>query len=427
MRAISLLGIWITLCASFAAGAGITHDEYKARRQKLRTAVPDGIIILVGGTENDHGDVRSPFFQEPNFYYLTGWKEPGAVLVLTRTEDILLLPARDAEQERWTGSKLAPGDAAVTSATGFGKVMATETLEVNLPQWVSSVRKVYTLSQSADTLKRLLPLREIADIRMEIARLRMVKSPAELDLIQKATDVGMDAHRAAWKATRPGLGEWQIAAVMSGSYFGSGCERHAYAPIVGSGKNSTVLHYGRNERVMDGGDVLLMDVGPECSMYATDITRTIPVNGKFTPRQREIYQIVLGAQKAAIDAIKPGVLMGSRKNKVGLQKIAADYMDSHGKGKNGEPLSQYFIHGLGHHVGLDVHDAYDPAKPLEAGMVVTIEPGIYIPEEGIGVRIEDMVLVTEDGAKLLSGKLPREIADIEREMQAGARPTAQAR
>jgi Xaa-Pro aminopeptidase len=153
-------------------------------------------------------------------------------------------------------------------------------------------------------------------------------------------------------------------------------------------------------------------------MYATDITRTVPVTGKFTPRQRELYDVVLGAQKAALAAVKPGVMLGSRRNPVGLHKIATDYIDSHGKDRKGEPLGKYFIHGLGHHVGLEVHDATDATMPLAPGMVITLEPGIYIPEEGIGIRIEDMVLVTENGARLLSEGLPREAADIEKAMAA---------
>jgi Xaa-Pro aminopeptidase len=243
-----------------------------------------------------------------------------------------------------------------------------------------------------------------------MARLRMKKSAAEIAALQRSTDAAVEAHLAAWKRIKPGLFEYQVAAAMSNVYHDAGCERHAYAPIVGSGPNGAVLHYSRNSRRMDGGELILMDVGPECSMYAADITRTVPVNGRFTKRQRELYEIVLGAQNAAIAAVKPGVTFGSRTNRTGLQKLVIDYFDKHGG------LGKYFTHGLGHHVGLDVHDAFDPAAPLEAGMVITIEPGLYIPEEGIGIRIEDMVLVTENGARILSEKLPRQPAEIERRM-----------
>jgi Xaa-Pro aminopeptidase len=408
-----LVGGLPVLCAP-----SVPLSEYKQRREALRKQVTDGIIVLFGRTEREHGDLRSPFFQEPNFYYLTGWSEPGATLVMTSSEEMLLIPKRDPEQEKWTGAKAAAGDPNLATLTGFDKVGAIESFETLIPKWLETARKVYTLTRepSADQLRKLIPLREVADVSNQIARLRMVKSQTEISMIQHATDAGVEAHKAAWKAIKPSVTEYHIAAVMSKAYFDKGCERHAYAPIVGSGPNAATLHYSKNRRTMDRGELVLMDVGPECAMYATDITRTVPVNGKFTQRQREIYDIVLGAQKAAIAAMKPGVMLGSRFTKSGLHKIAADYIDSHGKDKHGNSLGKYFTHSLGHHVGLDVHDATDATLPLAAGMIITIEPGIYIPEEGIGVRIEDMVLVTENGAKLLSSSLPRDPDEIERAM-----------
>jgi Xaa-Pro aminopeptidase len=164
---------------------------------------------------------------------------------------------------------------------------------------------------------------------------------------------------------------------------------------------------------MDAGEIVVMDVAAECDNYASDITRTVPANGKFTPRQREIYNVVLGAQRAAIAAVKPGMTLG-KKTPNSLYQVAYDYINTHGKDLHGEPLGKYFTHGLSHHVGLDVHDASDPRDPLKAGMVITIEPGVYIPEENIGVRIEDVVLVTEKGAKVLSGALPVDPDEIER-------------
>jgi Xaa-Pro aminopeptidase len=205
--------------------------------------------------------------------------------------------------------------------------------------------------------------------------------------------------------------EYQSSALLWNTYIANGCEDVAYSPIVGSGPNSTVLHYSANQRRMDRGEVVVMDAAAECDGYASDITRTIPVGGKFNARQREIYEIVLGAQNAAIAAAKPGVRMTGPTNS--LTRIAKDYMDAHGKDLHGAPIGKYFIHGIGHQVGLQVHDA-SLDVPLEAGMVVTIEPGIYIPEEGIGVRIEDVVLITENGAKVLSAALAREPDEIEK-------------
>jgi Xaa-Pro aminopeptidase len=200
---------------------------------------------------------------------------------------------------------------------------------------------------------------------------------------------------------------------MTDVYFDHGCERNAYAPIVGSGPDSTILHYSRNSRRMDSGELLLMDVGAECSGYAADVTRTIPVGAPFSKRQKEIYEIVLGAQNAVIAAIKPGVYL-ARSYPGNLTSVAFDYINTHGKDLHGEPLGKYFTHGVSHHVGLDVHDATDFSLPLAEGNVITVEPGIYIPEENIGIRIEDMVLVTKDGARLLTGALPRDSAAIEK-------------
>jgi Xaa-Pro aminopeptidase len=241
-----------------------------------------------------------------------------------------------------------------------------------------------------------------------IARLRMHKSPEELALIQRSIDATLEAHRAAWKRAAPGLYEYQVAATMTAVYFDKGCERSAYEPIVGSGPNSTVLHYSRNSRRMDRGELLLMDVGAECAGYAADITRTIPVGARFSKRQREIYEVVLGAQNAVIAAIKPGIPLSD------LSKIAREYINTHGKDLHGDPLGKYFTHGVSHHVGLDVHDATDFSQPLAEGNVITVEPGVYIPEENIGIRIEDMVEVTKDGAQLMSGALPRDPGEIEK-------------
>jgi Xaa-Pro aminopeptidase len=194
-----------------------------------------------------------------------------------------------------------------------------------------------------------------------------------------------------------------------------GAEREGYSPIVGTGINSTMLHYNGTRAQIKDGDVVLMDVACEYSGYSADITRTVPANGKFTPRQREIYEIVLAAADAAIAAIKPGVMMGG--NAPGnLTKIATDIINSRGKDKDGNPLGKYFIHGLGHNIGLNVHDPGVSGRALEPGMVITIEPGIYIPDENLGVRIEDDILVTETGAKNLSARVPRTVDEIERLM-----------
>lgn len=413
---------WLGLAAALWGQpfAGVPHSEYRSRRDALRESLKSGMLILFGNTEREHGELRSGFSQEPNFFYLTGWEEPGAILVMSPGEEALFVPRRDAERERWTGPKAAPEDPNIRQVTGFDRVFAAEEFEARLPELIRNASRIYTLTEApaAGRLKALLPLRELTDIAAPLARLRMKKSPAELELIRRATAVTLEAHRAAWRRLAAGLFEYQVAATAAGVYFEAGCRRHAYAPIVASGPNALTLHYNANRRRIEPGELVLMDIGGECASYASDITRTVPAGGKFSARQKELYEIVLGAQKAVIAAVKPGMTL-ARSGPNSLHQIAVDYFNQHAKGPGGEPLGKYFTHGIGHHVGLEVHDAAEAARPLEPGMVITIEPGLYIPEEGIGIRIEDMVLVTEDGAEVLSGALPKEPAEVERALEKG--------
>jgi Xaa-Pro aminopeptidase len=403
-----VLGLLLVLAPAFADG--ISRDEYRARRAELRKSL-DGVMVLFGANEPE--DLHTGFFQETNFLYLSGWREPGAAMLLTKDQEIFFLPLRNRNQENFTGRKLEAADPDAPQRSGFDKVMPIHSIGTQFLRALESSPRVYTIpnDEQAQKLAVFAPFYEKVSAERPIYRLRMIKSSAEIALIEKSTEATIAAHLAAWKRMKPGLYEYQIAATMTDVYFERGCDRSAYAPIVGSGPNSTVLHYMANHRRMDAGEVVVMDVGAECSDYATDVTRTVPASGKFTARQREIYEIVLGAQKAAIAAIKPGMKIRGDNS---LKQIAMDYINSHGKDLHGEPLGKYFTHGLSHHVGLDVHDASDVDAPLKAGMVITIEPGIYIPEENIGVRIEDTLLVTETGSRNLSGALPREVAEIEK-------------
>jgi Xaa-Pro aminopeptidase len=266
-----------------------------------------------------------------------------------------------------------------------------------------------------DWLQMALPQIKLKDVRGNIEALRTIKSAGEIAFLRKAIDLSLDAHLAAMKMMRPGVWEYQVAATMVEVHGLGGSEAEGYAPIVGAGFNSTVLHYDKLARKIEDGDIVVLDVGAQYSGYSADITRTLPANGKFTARQREIYDIVLGAQNAAMAALKPGMNLCKSGDK-SVFKISFDYINSHGKDQHGNKLGQYYIHGLGHHIGLDVHDPGAYCKALEPGMVVTMEPGIYIPEENLGVRIEDDVLITEKGYELLSKRLPRDPAEIEKIM-----------
>jgi Xaa-Pro aminopeptidase len=426
-------------------------EEYQARRTKLRATL-DGPLVLFGYTGLEDASEVAVFFQEPYFYYLTGHDEPVAALLLIPDphgdkspegpREILYLPVRDLKEEQWEGPKLGPDTPGVAAKTGFQAVEPFASLRGDLTQLAKTYSKFYTLlppdqeegyphlTNWSRWLRAELPKSELRDATLVLGAMRQVKSAGELALLQKAVDLSVDAHLDAMKHVRPGLFEYQVAARMKEIHERGGCAREAYAPIIGTGFNSTVLHYsGLNDEIKDG-DVVLVDVGGEYGGYTADITRTLPANGKFTPRQREIYDIVLGAQNAALAAIKPGAALFGGSGS--LQEIAADYINTHGHDRQGRPLGRYFIHGLGHHVGLDVHDPGERAHPLEPGMfitlepgmVITIEPGIYIPEENLGVRIEDEVLITKDGYQLLTARLPRSADEIEHIM-AAARATPQ--
>jgi Xaa-Pro aminopeptidase len=438
VRCVALLLVAACVCGVAGARFRQPNEEYQARRAKLRTSV-DGPVVIFGYTGQEDASEVALFFQEPYFYYLTGHDEPGAALLLIPDargdkssegpREILYLPPRDPKQEQWEGPKIGPDTPGVAAKTGFQAVEAFASLRGELTKLAKTYPNFYTLlppeqekgyphlTNWSRWLRDVLTQSDLRNVAPPIDAMRQVKSPGELALLQKAIDLSVEAQLDAMKHTRPGLFEYQVAARMKAIHEMGGCEREAYAPVVGAGFNSTVLHYsGLNGEIRDG-DVVLIDVGGEYGGYAADVTRTLPANGKFTPRQREIYDIVLGAQNAALAAIRPGaVLYGGHGS---LQRIVADYIDTHGRDKQGRTLGRYYIHGVSHHLGLGVHDPGERTRPLEPGMVITVEPGIYIPEENLGVRIEDDVLITKDGYQLLTARLPRTAEEIERVMSAG--------
>jgi len=419
------------------------HEEYQTRRAKLRAAV-DGPIVLYGFTGSEDASEVAVFFQEPNFYYLAGHSEPGAALVLipnatagkssNSPHEILYLPARNLGQEKWEGPKMGPADPDVAAKTGFESVRPIANLKGDLEKLAKAYSNFCTVlppqheegyphfTESAAKIRAAIPNAALKDIEPTLSAMRQVKSAGELALLQKAIDLSVDSHLDAIRQMRPGLFEYQIATRMKQIHEWGGCAREAYAPIVGTGFNSTVLHYSGLDAEIKDGDVVVIDVGGEYGGYAADITRTLPANGKFTPRQREIYEIVLGAQNAAIAAVKPGARLFSGPESA--MQVSYKYINTHGQDKEGKPLGKYYIHGVSHHLGLDVHDPGDRDRPLEPGMVVTVEPGIYIPEENLGVRIEDDVLVTKDGNQILSARLPRTADEIEK-LMADARANPQ--
>jgi Xaa-Pro aminopeptidase len=413
------------------------NSDYRARREALAKKV-NGVVVLFSKTE--HPSDLYGFRQDDNFYYLTGQSEPvGALLLASASEakgdvparpytEIFFLPARNMTQEKWTGPKLGPENPDAPKITGFDRVEDLAKLPDEMEKFLAVARpQIYTdvATQSAESmsaeplafLKTQNPYVTFSDVRPMIASLRTTKDAGEIGLIRKAVDASVAAHFAAFKAVKPDVNEHQIEVLMEYEWGKRGCERVAYAPIVGSGINSTVLHYSADDQVTQSGDVVVIDAAGEYSMYASDITRTLPINGHFTARQREIYDIVLGAQQAAEAAFVSGKSNMKRDDPNSLQKVAFDYINTHGKDLHGEPLGKYFIHGLGHSVGLNVHDATDYSIPFGPGQVFTIEPGIYLPEEKIGVRIEDDYWVDPDGKLVkLSGALPSKAEEVEKLM-----------
>src|SRR6267154_3822781 len=441
--AIVLILVPLAVClAAFPACAQERRDRepnsvFADRRAKLAAQI-ESPIILWGLTGREESSQTYIFEQEENFYYLTGHNEEGAGLIIlpaakSATNDpasgpreLFYLPAKNSLKEKWNGARMSPTDPGIEARTGFAAVKPFPEMRAEIENLAKTYPSFYTISpyekelggyphekEVVDWLQQAAPQVKLQDIRSQINAMRQIKSPGELAFLQRAIDLSLDAHLEAMRMMRPGLYEYQVAAKMVEVHQMGGSEAEGYAPIVGAGPNSTALHYDRLSRKMEDGDIVVLDVGAQYSGYSADITRTLPANGKFTPRQLEIYDIVLAAQNAAIAAIKPGAIF-CRNEKDGLFNIAYNYINTHGKDLHGKSLGQYFIHGLGHGIGLDVHDPGAPCKPLAPGMVVTIEPGIYIPEENLGVRIEDDFLITDTGAKFLSEKLPRDPDAIEK-------------
>jgi Xaa-Pro aminopeptidase len=436
---------WGILCVGcFLPGASAQqrrerepNSVYAERRAKLAAQV-DGPIVLWGFSGREEISEAYVFAQEESFYYLTGHNEEGAGLIVLPApksgdnwdgpREIFFLPAKDPAKEKWNGVRLSPSDPGIEARTGFGSVKAFGEMRSNAEKLAKLYPNFYTIlpyekeeggypheKAVVDWLQLAAPQTKLKDVRTNIDGLRQIKSLGELEFLRKAIDLSLDAHFEAMKMMRPGLYEYEVGAKMVEIHAMGGSEAEGYAPIVGAGPNSTALHYDKMSRKIEDGDIVVMDVGAQFSGYSADITRTIPANGKFTPRQREIYNIVLGAQNAALEKIKPGNDVCNKGAK-SAYRASYEYINSHGKDLHGKSLGQYYIHGLSHHIGLNVHDPGGSCKPLQPGMVVTVEPGIYIPEENLGVRIEDDVLITDTGYKFLSERLPRSADEIEKIM-----------
>ncbi len=427
-------------------------SAYHGRRVALAAELHGGVAVLFAAEEAQLD--LYPYRQDEDFYYLTGWNEPGAALLIVaespeapaapapslekyparKYAEFLFLPTRNLRSEKYTGVKLDAATPGAAQSAGVDSVQPMTELPRILSGLIAADRRLgYRIYSQADsTQARALtqftatalgegnapPLHEVAPLTQQ---LRIVKDKGEIALLKKASDASIAGQREMMRSVKPGVTERAIAGKMTAAWMENGCERGSYAPIVGTGINSTTLHYSDNSATMHNGEVVTVDAACEYSMYASDITRTVPVNGRYSARQREIFDIVLGAQKAAIDAFVAGkskINDRDRRDPDSLDTAAYNYINTHGKDLHGEPLGQYWLHGLGHMVGIDVHDPADYPAVLKPGMVFTIEPGVYIPEEKLGVRMECVFLVGDDGKLIdLTAALPHTADEIEAAMR----------
>ncbi len=410
---------------------------FKERRQNLAKQVSDGIIVLEANPVYErNNDVSYDYRQGSDFYYLSGFEEPTSAIIIDPSSDkpyTLFVQPKDPKIEIWTGILTGTGDA--VSVYGADNSYSIKKFDSTLQTYIKAGRKIY-YPKSSDRISTIISKTsteaKTADITAMIGEMRLFKSDYELEMMQKAIDITCDALIASMRSAVPGMYEYQLQAVLEYNYRIAGSPRNGFPSIVGSGPNTTILHYETNRRLTENGDLVLMDVGAEYGYYSADVTRTFPVNGKFSPAQKRIYSIVLAAQKQAMEFIKPGI----RFNQVDsvARSVVKKGLVALGMIQESDNTFGFFMHGTSHWLGLDVHDAGSYTshekrdRILEPGMVLTVEPGIYIKEGtagvdaeyyNIGIRIEDDVLVTPDGFKLLSGKAPREINEIEKLMNEG--------
>jgi Xaa-Pro aminopeptidase len=423
----------------------------KRRDALLRKMKKNSVAILSAGTlKTRSNDTEYNFRQDSDFYYLTGFTEDNAVLVLKRGDKdrqvILFCQPKDKTKELWTGILTGPKKAvsllgvdAAHSMSDIDKVMPTllantehtyfrtgveKTWDEQVHTWIGQVR-----SQSRQGVQAPTQFEHLDPI---IHEMRLIKSAAEIALMQEAADISARAHCRAMLASHEGATEYQLEAELQHEFLRSGASAPAYSSIVAAGANACILHYIENRATLRNGDLVLIDAGCEFEYYAADITRTYPVSGRFSKEQAALYDIVLKAQLAAIDAVKPGN-PADKPHEVATRIITEGLVElGLLKGKPAELIKagahrDFFMHGTGHWLGIDVHDvgAYKidgKSRPLQAGMVTTIEPGIYVAPDnrkvakkwrGIGIRIEDDVLVTRKGNRVLTDGVPKSIADIE--------------
>ena len=422
---------------------------YARRRARLAARLGNGVAIVPTAPEClRNRDAHYPYRYDSYFYYLTGFREPEAVLVLVGGEtprSMLFCREKNAEREIWDGFRYGPE--AAREAFAFDEACSITELDARMPDlladrpavqvhlgsdplwdgrvlgWVNAVRGRARSGVAAPG--------DLRDVRVLLDEMRLIKDGHEVALMRRAGDISAAAHRLAMQAARPGVAEYAVEAVLQHEFRRCGAQAPAYTPIVAGGVNACVLHYVENNATLADGDLLLIDAGCELDGYASDITRTFPVNGRFSGPQRDVYELVLAAQAAAIAVVKPGAHWNAPHD-AAVAVLAQGFIDlkllcgTLDAVLEQETYKQFYMHRTGHWLGLDVHDAGEYKtggewRELQPGMVLTIEPGCYIrPGPGvpeafahIGIRIEDDALVTDGGCEILSAAAPKSVADIE--------------
>jgi Xaa-Pro aminopeptidase len=424
--------------------------SYQARQARVLAAMQPGVLVLFAApVAIRNNDVEHEYRQDSDFYYLTGFDEQDSVLVL-RSEgeprSVLFVRPRDPERETWDGPRA--GVEGAVRDFGADQALPIAELAAKLPELLSGCSRVfYHLGREPEHDQKLLAaiqvLRRrtrtpgvfpttIVDSDTVLHELRLVKGPEEIELMRRALAVTAAGHREIMRATRPGMHEYELEALLRRTFRAGGAERPAYSPIVGSGPNATILHHRKNDRQIKDGDLVLCDAGCEYGYYAADVTRTYPANGRFSPEQAKVYEVVLRSQDAAIEKCVVGATLDDVHT--AALDVIVDGLIELGliEGPRDAALREqrykpYFMHRTSHWLGMDVHDVgrYCTDKgqrALEPGMVLTVEPGIYIAESaqvpagfrGIGVRIEDDVLVTANGPDVLSHEIPKTLEEVER-------------
>ena len=407
-------------------------DIFSKRRQFLSELLEENSVAILFGSEEiiRNGDVNYPFRQNSNFSYLTNFPESESIAVLDEKNFIIFCKEKNKLKEQWDGEILGPEN---TEKYGATKGIPISECKDILPELVKDFANIYCFESSIKKLKKLLPNTEsiIKPLDFEVSKMRAIKSEEELKIIKEACRISSLAHIRAMKSVKPGMYEYQLEAEYLHEFMSHGARACAYPSIVGGGKNSCVLHYNDNKDVLNDGDLVLVDAGCELNNYASDITRTFPVNGKFSKEQREIYEIVLEASKKSIET----VISGSnplKAHETSVKIISQGLLDLKLlEGDLNEVIEtnkyfDFYMHRVGHYLGLDVHDVGGKNEKgdwvdYSPGMITTIEPGIYINKnlnvpnqyKNIGIRIEDNVLVTDKGFEVLTDLVPKEIKDIE--------------